>query len=545
MSLFDSASVVITPSGYKEDKLYSIKPTDGSGDLVVTRATTATRVNSEGLIEQVPYNLLERSEQFDNAYWGKANMVIVANETIAPNGTATADKATSSLYPSTSIFKSQLVSATNHTLSCYVKADSLSSFRMEFVSSGYAAGTTCIYNLTTQATTITNYGSTTGSTATITSIGNGWFRCTLTVLSTATTYFTQLFPAGNGSLFLWGAQLVTGTSAKEYFPTTDRLDIPRLDYTNSTCPSILVEPQRTNLATYSEQFDDASWTKSSATITANTSVAPTGNTTADTLLITSGGYLLKQVIGYSAVSGQSITISIFAKNQITNFLTFGGATASGTDVYTIQDYGNGWYRHIRTRTFTTTATTTLQYIITQVGTNIIWGAQLEAGSYATSYIPTIASSVTRNADVISKTGISSLIGQTEGTIFLDVNLNSRAQFTYFALAGSLASSQNYLGIFFGSSAIGFESVVSASLQAGINFSNSSTGRFKIGIGYKANDFVLYINGNLIGTDTSGTVPACNDLSLTAYGTAATINYNTATLWKERLSNETLATLTTI
>ena len=69
MSLFDSASLVVTPNGYKEDKLYAIKPTDGSGDLVVTRATTATRVNSDGLIEQVPYNLLQRSEQFENAAW--------------------------------------------------------------------------------------------------------------------------------------------------------------------------------------------------------------------------------------------------------------------------------------------------------------------------------------------------------------------------------------------------------------------------------------------------------------------------------------------
>ena len=71
MSLFDSASLVVTPNGIKEDKLYSIKPTDGSGDLVVTRATTATRVNSDGLIEVTPYNLFTYSEQFDNASWVK------------------------------------------------------------------------------------------------------------------------------------------------------------------------------------------------------------------------------------------------------------------------------------------------------------------------------------------------------------------------------------------------------------------------------------------------------------------------------------------
>jgi hypothetical protein len=91
MSLFDSASLVVTPNGYKEDKLYSIKPTDGSGDLVVTRATIATRVNSAGLVELVPYNLVTYSEQFDNADWSVQDATITPNSTTAPNGTLTAD----------------------------------------------------------------------------------------------------------------------------------------------------------------------------------------------------------------------------------------------------------------------------------------------------------------------------------------------------------------------------------------------------------------------------------------------------------------------
>ena len=66
MSLLDTASLIVTPNGYKEGKLYSVIPSDGSGDLSVTRATTATRVNSQGLVELVPYNLINYSEQFDN-----------------------------------------------------------------------------------------------------------------------------------------------------------------------------------------------------------------------------------------------------------------------------------------------------------------------------------------------------------------------------------------------------------------------------------------------------------------------------------------------
>ena len=175
----------------------------------------------------------------------------------------------------------------------------------------------------------------------------------------------------------------------------------------------------------------------------------------------------------------------------------------------------------------------------------IYGAQLEAGSYATSYIPTIASSVTRNADVISKTGISSLIGQTEGSLFCDVNLNSRVSFTYLALSTDLTSSSNYLGIAFKVNEIAFESVVSAAAQAIITYSNSSTGRFKIAAAYKANDFVLYVNGVQIGTDTSGTVPACSQLGLNAFATAQALNYNSVQVYKTRLTNAELATLTTI
>jgi hypothetical protein len=71
MSLLSQASLVVTPNAYKEGKLYSVIPSDGSGDFTFTRATTATRVNSDGLVELVPYNLFRRSEEFDNGYWTK------------------------------------------------------------------------------------------------------------------------------------------------------------------------------------------------------------------------------------------------------------------------------------------------------------------------------------------------------------------------------------------------------------------------------------------------------------------------------------------
>ena len=166
-------------------------------------------------------------------------------------------------------------------------------------------------------------------------------------------------------------------------------------------------------------------------------------------------------------------------------------------------------------------------------------------TWTSANFPTVASAVTRNADVISKTGISSLIGQTEGTLFCDVNLNSRVSFTYLALSTDLSTSSNYLGIGFLANSIAFESVVGAALQANIVHSNSSTGRFKIAAAYKANDFVLYINGVQIGTDTNGTVPACSQLGLSAFATAQALNYNSVQVYKTKLTTAELIELTTL
>jgi hypothetical protein len=93
--LLNSASLVMIPSGYKEDVVYSQIPTDGSGDLSFTRASNGTRINSAGLVEVVAWNLAEQSESFDNVAWVKTTdgqVTITANATTAPNGTLTADK---------------------------------------------------------------------------------------------------------------------------------------------------------------------------------------------------------------------------------------------------------------------------------------------------------------------------------------------------------------------------------------------------------------------------------------------------------------------
>jgi hypothetical protein len=242
MSLFDSASICITPNGVKEGKLYSIKPTDGSGDLSVTRATTATRVNSAGLVEVVPVNLFEYSEQFDNAYWTKDGATISANATTSPNGYVTADKlnetATTGVHR---VGRATFPAGTQRTFSVFAKKS-----ERNFVSlfENNSVGNTVkgvIFNLNTGVVSLNN------DTAyyfnpTIQDLGNGWYRCSVNwnpislsvpSIGCSADGLTNSYVgvSGNG-IFIYGAQIVEGSSAKDYYPTTTRLNIPRLDYTN-------------------------------------------------------------------------------------------------------------------------------------------------------------------------------------------------------------------------------------------------------------------------------------------------------------------------
>lgn len=262
MSLLDKASLILTPNAVKASKLYSIVPSNGNGDMDVVRATTATRVNSLGLIENVGLNvprldysngscpsllvepqrtnLVTYSEQFDNASWSKASITVTGDSVVSPSGMQNADTFTTSTYPSTSVSKNNLLSATNHTISCYVKSGSVSTFRLDLVTSGFALGSSCIFNSSVLSTNITNYGATTGSKATITSVGNDWYRCTLTVLTTNAVYFAQLYPAANGSVFIWGAQLEVGSYATSYIPTVATTVTRNADVISKTGISSLI-----------------------------------------------------------------------------------------------------------------------------------------------------------------------------------------------------------------------------------------------------------------------------------------------------------------
>jgi hypothetical protein len=553
-SFYEDASLVVIPSGYKTSKIYAEKPTDGSGDLTFTRASSATRVASNGLIEKVRENLCLQSNTF-NTTWTTTSASVTSGQA-GYDGTNNAWLLTKS-GSSGRINQSFSLGALN-TFSVYAKANASSYIAIEF-------GASFIYvNLTNGA-----QGSIGSGSYKIESIGSGWYRIIMT--SSVTSGVFRIYPAENndisattGSIFIQNAQVETGDIATAYIPTTTAAvsvgpvsNVPRLDYLGSSCPRLLLEPQRTNLVQYSEQFNNAYWTLSNTTITANTTVSPDGTQNADTAVITAGGYIYAEFVSYAAVTGQSVTISVFAKSASGELVFFGGATTAGTDVYKIENYGNGWYRHSRVRTFTATATTTLQYLIFTNGTYILWGAQVEGSNspYATSYIPTLGASVTRVADAASKTGISSLIGQTEGTIFAEINFDlgviasgsSRMQ-----LSDGTTSNWIFIGLpdgltgnlirIYATSASGTMSAYGANpIVSGIN---------KIAFGYKSGSFVLYVNGAQAATSsTTLTMPTCSRIDLQGQlpneAAFERINYNQALLFKTRLTNAQLAELTTL
>jgi hypothetical protein len=407
MSLLDTASLIVTPNGYKggvtTGKLYSVKPTDASGDMVVSRATTATRVNSAGLIESVAIN------------------------------------------------------------------------------------------------------------------------------------------------------------------------VPRLDYTGGSCPSILVEPERTNRLLRSEEFDNVSWNKSAITITANATTSPSETLTAHKFIPTAG--FSAHNINQAGLPSNTYTFSVFAKaGGETTFslwlanaskgaifdLSTGTYTLSNATSANIENYGNGWYR---CSVYSSTAGTTA-HIYGRSGGGFegndtdgifLWGAQAEADTSPTSYIPTTTAAVTRNADVISKTGVSSLIGQTEGTIYAEIKVTKLlGAASRYILHVSDGTANNRIYIAFSSAA---SNVLRArifnggTLQCSINSSAlTSTGTYKLAMAYKNNDIVFYVNGVQIGTDVVATIPTCSRVDIGQnYNNVAQLsdNISLSTLFPTRLTNAQLATLTTL
>jgi hypothetical protein len=358
--------------------------------------------------------------------------------------------------------------------------------------------------------------------------------------------------------------------------------VPRLDYLNSTCPKLLLEPQRSNVMTYSEAIDNADWTKRNATVTANAVNGPDGTLSADKLAEDSSTDQHDFYQYFAAAGGTTYTASFFAKAAERQYCTFVWSSAilptgvqyfnlsNGTAVNTVSgntikvdNYGNGWYRFSITATATGGSTqaayfvygnssngTTFNYAGTTGSGTYFYGAQLEAGAYATSYIPTLGASVTRVADAASKTGISSLIGQTEGTLFLEFSTQPEGG-DDSRISISDGSSNNW--IFLSKDGPEYRALIRASnsvIYSNIDEDILDSSVVKMAIAYKSGEIAYYFNGTLRSSSSSFSFDATLDSLIigntnTASVVDEAIKINQLLLFPTRLTNAQLAELTAL
>ena len=301
------------------------------------------------------------------------------------------------------------------------------------------------------------------------------------------------------------------------------------------------------MALYSEQINNTGfWAlTNSGTITANSTISPDGYQNADTL---NAGAASSQVQGaIVGTSGAVYTVSIWVKRITGTGNVFLRAVENTNTLIAVT---SDWQRFTATVTSTTTTIRIGINLATSGDAVAVWGGQIEAGAYATSYIgPTLGASVTRGADAVSKTGISSLIGQTEGVIFIDFEIQTSGQDMAVMNIYNGTTPANSMYFYLNSSNVLVGYVDNSGTQVTISTGVLAQGRYKAALAYKSNDFAFYLNGSLIGVDVSGTVPTCNALRLENYAPSPTyqekIAVNQAILFKTRLSNAELATLTTL
>jgi hypothetical protein len=563
-AFYDLASLVVVPSGYKSGKVYAQKPQTTDGQLTFTRASSATRVASNGLIEKVRTNVLLQS------VWPNIGTGVAPTSWTVGTGPAinfSAGPLTGQLLCNTSSNRGFIGQSVSLTAGQYA----LSVFVDSVTTAGALSQMISIFG----ATDLKYYedGLEVSSSASIVAGKRYAVVGTVTTGSFGLRVGSGVSGNTTGNFVISRPQLeVSDFGATDYIPTTTAAvsvgpvsGLPRLDYLNSTCPRLILEPSRTNLILRSEALNTTWAPNGTPTITANTTVSPDGTKNADTVAVATAGNGVFQA--FAVTISAAHTFSVYLKNisSATNvfigcdtfptnatiaFNAVTGAiisTGAGITSSSVTNAGNGWYRVRGTYTSTGVANTFIIY-----GQGVMsfsaWGAQVEAGAYATSYIPTLGASVTRVAESAVKASVTSLIGQTEGTIFMDAVIDAFP--TDNSFFGVQKTASNFV-IRFGS---GGSSVYAQAYNGTTNLFFEPTSytlgtRIKLAFGYKAGSYAFYKNGALVATGTNATaMPACDSIMTNSlWGSIGSGKHgiSQALLFTTRLTNAQLAELTAL
>ena len=468
-----------------------------SADMDVTRATAATRVDEDGLVN---YAEVIGGEEVTNGDFSNGTTGWVGN-------------------PETTL------SVSNNELDIQ-SSGAMSQYGAAFSNVNFELGKQYIVQLTVVSCNNPSQIRVGGSSSAIGYSQNIWASGDIGIGTHSKVYT----PSQNNAYLAIGGRndvttlVIDNVSVKE----VTRDNVPRIDYTGGGCPHILAEPQRTNLFTYSEDFTSG-WNTSDATITANSTISPDGTQNASTLTTTASGGTVQESL---SISDGDIAFSLFVKKGSTDgvrlridastdfnayFDLTDGTIHSTTGNAKIETLDNDWYKisvsasvtsFVKASIYTTDGTTSYDN-----GTVFIWGSQMEEGSYATSYIPTSGSTVTRNQDIFTRDGIGSLINSTEGCLFGEGNFakSSISGYMYFAslsdgtLSNRLEVRQDTNNLKFLWRVGTYQSSITTSgVDVGVNF--------KFAVNYSSANIKFYVNGNPIGTISTPTLWSADTLN---------------------------------
>ena len=494
--------------------------------ITMTRASAGTRVNSSGLVETVELLGSEEVVNGDfelNSNWNNFGTPTTSEQSTEQSHTGTYSWKVIADATQEGIFSPNNFSITNgnsYSVSLWIYSVSGDSIK-----SGLNNTNVSVF---TERTVIAGQ----------------WTNITYeaTATSTGASYISIL---SQNSLNFY----IDNVSVKE----STKNNLARVDY-DGTASSLLVEPERTNVNTYSEDFSQSFYIKDSGVSVGTTNnISPSGESNATKIDVTDNGRI------YANVASDTYAASVFIKAGTFAYFKFLGSNVdlvAGTfSGGTIESFGNGWFKitkqYTGNRPFQIQAYPDGTYSShTTTGDYYIWGSQIEAGSYATSYIPTDGGTVTRVKDQYSKTGISNLINSEEGVFFVEMAALSDEQ-TYRRITLSDGTSSNNVVIRFSTVSNIIQAIITSGGGGSASLYTSSydiTNFNKIAVKWKVNDFALWINGVEIGTDTSGATPIGLDKLAFDNGTNSQyINSKVKQLqvFKTALTDTELATLTTI
>lgn len=351
---------------------------------------------------------------------------------------------------------------------------------------------------------------------------------------------------------------------------------------NGNPQGILIEEARTNQELRSQEFDDAHWVKGNCTVTANAVAAPDGTTTADKLVedTTTNNHILDSRNVPKGSTGQTVTASVFVKagERTWAYLSCGDWTASGHStwinlttgalgtgdvggIYTVTNAGNGWWRVTSTHTIVGTfaylaltmgtADTVSSYLGDGASGVYFWGAQIELGDFATSYIATTSASVTRNKDQLTLATSAYPHSDSVGTIVVAAKMTNASALAYQIALSVDDGTTSERQIIYKDNAS--SALVGQTQDGGVGQSSLALGNVVAGTAFKAamawtlNDMAGVLNAGTVQTDGAGTMPTITSMKF-GQNADTTLQLNgylrQVTYLKRRATNGELQTRTT-